>query len=257
MLASPILIGGKKYGFQKRKNLVKNVETCILTPCLYLIAMTTTLLNPLLRFKPSLLRTGVLFASIAGLLAPSLVRADVTVSVDKGQSSTARKAAPAAAPSGGSGGGYGGKGKSSSKTESASGSTFYTITVTNMAANPASGVTLEYHIFNKTTVTGGPGPSTTSLDDITNSTTFDLAPNAKNVIETNDIPYSTTTVTSGGGGGGGGKKSGGAAAPATQTSTVTSVLGWVVYVKKGDKIIHTYPSSDSIMDKVAQLKAGK
>ena len=32
-------------------------------------------------------------------------------------------------------------------------------------------------------------------------------------------------------------------------------MGWVIYIKKGDRVVHTYTSDESILDAVAQIKA--
>jgi len=216
--------------------------------------MTTTLLNPCIPYKkPSLLQTGIFLASLAGLLAPSLTRADVTVSVDKGQNASQHKvSAPAAPPSGGGGGYGGGKGGGGSKTvtDTVSGSIFYTIAVRNISPNPVSGVTIEYHVYNKTTTSGGGVAPTITIDDITGTSTIDLPGNGTKPIETSDITTGSSNTLSQGSKG---KKGGGSTASAS--STVTGVMGWVIYIKKGDKIIHTVTSDDSIIDKVAQWKA--
>ena len=218
--------------------------------------MTITLHNPCLRLRTSLLRAGLILVSAVGLLAPSLARADVTLSVDKGQNSSQHKVDSTAANSGDSGGGGGKKGKGgggTSTTDTVTGSIFYTITVRNLLPNTASGVTVEYHFYNKTT-TSGSGSSTATVDDITNSQTFDLPGSGTKIIESSDIPTGSTNSASSGGGGGK-KKGGGGGGTASSSFTVTDVMGWVIYIKKGDRVVHTYTSDESILDAVAQIKA--
>jgi hypothetical protein len=225
--------------------------------------MTIPLLIPRSPFKCALYGATLTLATTIGLLAPTQVRADVVVTVDKGQSTSQHKVT-APTPSnggnggGGNGGGGGGKGGSNTKTDAISGSVFYTLTVRNLAASAASGVTIEYHIYNRTTTSSSTGPSSVSLDDITDSVTLDLAGNAVKTIESKDVAKGSTHSTSGGssGGGGGGKKGGGGkgnSGPPQTSSSNTSVMGWVVYVKKGDKVIHTITSTDTILDEVAKI----
>jgi hypothetical protein len=194
--------------------------------------------------KTTLLRTSFFLAALIGLLTPIYSRADVIVTVDKGQSASQHKAS---APSGGNSGSGGGGGRTST-TDTVSGSIFFTITVRNLAASPAKGVTIEYHVFNKTLTSGSNTPATVTLADITASSTIDLDGNAIKVIETTDIPKSSSnTVTSGN------TSKKGVSSPGFTSSTITSALGWVVYVKKGDRVIHTFTSSDTVLDEVAKI----
>jgi len=218
--------------------------------------MTISLLNPCSSYKTT--RLWVYFSLVAafGLLAPAMVRADVTASVDKGQATTQHKATGAGAPQGppGSGGGYGGKGSKGggSMTDTTTGSVFYTITVRNMAAAPVSGVTVEYHFFNKSTSSGSGTPTSISVNDITASSTIDLDANGKKDIETSDIPKNSKHSSTPGSQ----DKKSGKVIPPTQTNETTSVMGWVVYLKKGDKVVHTYTSTDTILDEVAKINRG-
>jgi hypothetical protein len=179
---------------------------------------------------------------VAGVGLFSIARADVTATVDEGQSTSQHKQTDPAMSNGKQKGG-------ATSTDTITGSVFYTITVRNLSAGPAYGVTLEYHFFNKTLTTDSTAPSTVSLDDITSSSTFDLAPNAVKTIESSDIPKSinnssTAANTS--------KK--GVSTPSHSSSTITSVMGWVVYIKKGDRVVHTITSNDSILDDVARIR---
>jgi len=178
--------------------------------------------------------------AVAGLSA--VARADVTATVDKGQSSSAHKTTDPTLKNGKQVGG-------ATSTDTITGSVFYTITVRNLADTPVKGVTIEYHIFNRTLTTSSNSPAVVTLADITNSSTIDLDPNGRKTIETSDIPKSVSNSnkapnTS--------KK--GVSTPGTSSSTVTSVMGWVVYIKKSDKTIHTIPSSDTILDEVDRVK---
>jgi len=190
--------------------------------------------------KVSLFWTSASLVAIIGLLTPA--RADVTASVDKGQSASEHKAAAPAGTSGKTSG-------RTSTTDSVTGNIFYTITVRNLAATAAKDVTIEYHIFNKTTSGRSNGPSTVKVDDITASSTIDLDPNANKTIETTDIPKgSTNSVTSGN------TSKKGVSSPGFTSSTTTSVMGWVVYIKKGDKVYHTITSTDTVLDEVDKIK---
>jgi len=201
--------------------------------------MNLPLRTPLRHRKSLLFWASASLAAVAGLLPR--VRADVTASVDKGQSATQHKTvAPA--------GGAKNSGRTST-TDSVSGNVFYTITVRNLSAGPAQGVTVEYHIFNKTTTSSSRAPSSVSVDDITASSTLDLDPNGIKTIETTDIPKgSKNTVTSGN------TSKKGVSTPGFTSSTNTSVMGWVVYIKKGDKVIHAITSTDTVLDDVEKIK---
>ncbi len=117
----------------------------------------------------------------------------------------------------------------------------------NLSAAPVKGVVVEYHVYNKTTVSGSGNPTVT-LDDITGTSTVDLAGNEKKQIETSDIPHNvtnTSTATTGGG------KKGGPSSTSS-SSSVQSVYGWVVYLKFNGKIVHTFKDPDNVMDYVNQ-----
>jgi len=221
--------------------------------------MTISLLTPRSSLKITRRWVNFSLAAAIGLLTPALAHADVSVSVDKGQESSQHKVSGAGAPDSSNGGGGGGKshggyggGGSKSTTDETTGSVFYTVTVRNLANAAAKGVTLEYHIFNKTSNTATGQPTTISVDDLTATSTFDLDPNAKKDIETTDIPKkSTHTVTPGST-----DKKSGKVTPGTQSSTSTSVMGWVVYIKHNDKLVHTYMSTDTILEEVAKINKG-
>jgi hypothetical protein len=215
--------------------------------------MNLSLPTPRSNIKSTLLSAS-LMAAVIGLFAPAVVRADVIASVDKGQSSENKATAPAAANGSGSGGGKKGGGAPKAKVDSYSGSIYYTITVRNLLAQPAK-ATIEYHIYNKTT-TSSPSGGSSSVEDITATSTLDLAGNEVKTIQTSDIPKGSTTTTSASSGGGGkkGGSSGGSGSSGGQTSTNTSVMGWVVYVKAGDKVIHIVKSTDSVLEDVAKIQ---
>jgi hypothetical protein len=226
--------------------------------------------SPHSRQYKSLLAASLSLLSLVGLLIPSFARADITVTVDKGQDSSQKGAstpsassssASSSSASGSSSSGRGGKGGSSSgsggKTVTGdSSSTFFTITLRNTLNTPVKGVEVEYHIYNKTTVIAT-GPATNTVDDITDKVTVDLDGGGSKQVETKDVPHVVTnTVSSGGGGGGGGHhggggKGGGASASST-SSSVQDVMGWVIYLNFKGKRVHTFTSSDTIVDQVAK-----
>jgi len=190
-------------------------------------------------FKTAFVRAGLPLLAALSLLVPAVVRGDVTVSVDKGQSTSQRKADPAT--TGGS--------KNGSINDGVSGSIIYTLTVRNLSDGPVKGVTVEYHFFNKTTSTSSGNPATITLDDITSTSTIDLDGNGVKAIPTSAIPKSTTNNSTPSSY----NKKTGVTTPGTYSSINTSVLGWVVYVKKGDKVVHRYTSSDTVLDEVAKI----
>jgi hypothetical protein len=171
-----------------------------------------------------------------GLLAPAQAKADVTASVDTGQDSTQHKTSAHA------------NGGRTSTTDSISSSVFYTITVRNLNNKPAQGVTLEYHFYNKKTVTNKAG-TTITLDDITDSSTFDLDGNAVKTIETTDIPQTTKNIATSGN-----TSKTGVSSPGFTKTTITAVMGWVLYIKKGDLIVHTITSTPTVLDEIAQIQ---
>jgi uncharacterized membrane protein YgcG len=235
--------------------------------------MTMNPHSPHSRQYKSLLAASLSLLSLVGLLIPSSARADITVSVDKGQDSSQKGASTPSASSssasggssgGSSSGGYGGKSKgggggSSGKTVIGdSSSTFFTITLRNTLNTPVKGVEVEYHIYNKTTVISGGSPATNTVDDITDKVIVDLDGGGSKQVETKDVPHVVKNTTSGGGGGGGGGGrrgggggKGGTSAPST-TSSVQDVMGWVIYLNFKGKRVHTFTSSDTIVDQVAK-----
>jgi len=214
--------------------------TCLVVYGLYCFVMTISPFTPNTHRKVFLRWVSVFMFAVVGLFAP--VRADVTATVDQGQSSTQHKQTDPAMKNGKQTGG-------ATTTDTITGNVFYTITVRNLSDAPAHGVTLEYHFFNKTLTTSSDAPSTVSLDDITNSSTFDLGPDAIKSIESSDIPKSTINSTKAAN-----VSKKGVGTPGHTSSTITSVMGWVVYIKKGDRVVHTITSSDTVLDEVAKIK---
>jgi len=202
--------------------------------------MTISLLTPGYYRAVFLRRASCFMIAIAGLC--SIARADVTATVDKGQSSTMHKATDPTMKNGKEVGG-------ATSTDTVSGSLFYTITVRNLAEAPVKGVTIEYHFFNKTLTTASNAPSTVSLDDITSSSTIDLDANGRKTIESLDIPKNITNSSKAAN-----TSKKGVSTPGYSSSSVTSVMGWVVYIKKGDKVVHTITSSDNVLDDVAKIR---
>jgi hypothetical protein len=226
--------------------------------------MPITLLTSRFRVKTTLLSASFTLFCAAGLFSPAICRADVAVTVDQGQDSSQHGVSTSngsggSGGSGGGGGGYGGKGGSggsSTKSTTQSSSTFFTITLRNTLGTPVKGVEVEYHVYNKTTTTGSGTPSVT-VDDITDKVTIDLDGSGSKQIETKDIPHVITNASSGGGGGGGGgghhKGGGGGGSPATESSTVQDVMGWVIYLNfNGHPKVRTFTSSGDILDQVAK-----
>ncbi len=131
----------------------------------------------------------------------------------------------------------------------------YTITVTNSAKVPAKGLTVEYHFFNKTVNTNN-GNSSYSLDDITSTESVDVAPGKTATVVSLPIPQNATTTVSGGGGASksGGKGGKGVSASPTQSSSITTLLGYRVEVRFGDKLILAKSSDPmDLQQKVDQL----
>ena len=195
------------------------------------------------RLKTALICAGFFLVAAAGFLNPSVARADVAVSVDKGQSSSQHKDSQSA------GAGNNGSKSNGAYSDSVSGSIFYTLTVRNLSAAPAKGVTVEYHIFNKTTATSSSSPVNITLHDITGTSTFDLDGNGVKMIETSDVPKNSTNASTPSSY----DKKTGVTTPGTYSSSNTSVMGWVVYVKKGDRVVHTFTSGYNILDDVAKI----
>lgn len=129
----------------------------------------------------------------------------------------------------------------------------YVISLRNNSKFPAKNVEVEYHFYNRTTVTTN-GIGTSNIDDITSTENLDIDPTSNKDLITQPISHedtmgagpdtSNSSSSSGGGGGGRGGRNKLTASPIS-TSTITAVMGWHVEVRYNDKVIahRDYPDN--------------
>jgi hypothetical protein len=124
----------------------------------------------------------------------------------------------------------------------------YTITIQSTSNVPGTGLTVEYHVYDKTDTSSG-GNATVMLKDTSGKESLDLDALSSKDIETKAVHHKTGEPAGKKPAGGGA----GAAKPA-QVSAKQSLLGILVLVKQGDKELARYADPTDITDLVATLR---
>jgi len=134
--------------------------------------------------------------------------------------------------------------KTGTKTDTSTNEMFYTLSLLNPGNAPLTGLSVEYHIYNRNSDTVD-GKITTAVDDISGTETLDLAPHAKKDIETTHAPHKDSTITPG-------PKKGVQKTGAQETHRQT-VLGIIIVIKQGNQQIKKYEDPDGLRDQVDKL----
>ncbi len=143
-------------------------------------------------------------------------------------------------------GGPGGAAPTGATTMS-SAKTYVEFVVRNTDRNlPATGLTVNWHVYTKTSGVSG-GTSTYTMADVSGSKTIDtIAPNGIETINSDTVEKSSKTVSggssSGGGGFGGFGGRPGSGGASTASSTVTLLEGFYIEVLFNNKVIKHSPT---------------
>jgi hypothetical protein len=116
----------------------------------------------------------------------------------------------------------------------------YTITVRNTAKIAAKGVTVEYHIYNRTNTTTN-GKIDSTVEDITNSASVDIDPGKFKEISSSPVRFYDSQAMPGAG------KAG------ARNFTTTAVMGWRVNILLGGKIVAHKESSDNLAEQLKKM----
>ncbi|HTB64017.1 MAG TPA: hypothetical protein VK737_10565 [Opitutales bacterium] len=195
-------------------------------------------------------RSGDAFAAGTTLTPPNvLIKADiktgpVTVGAPSGGGGSGGSSG------GGKSAGGGGKGGAGSVTTSSK--AWVEITITNAGDSVATDLLVDYHVYVKTSVSGGSNSGVTWQDNPDKYTIDTIKPQAKNLQKTALITL-TNSTTSSGSSSNSSSKGGGKSSSASSTTTVTSIGGVYLIVTMADADPNAakpwskkYSSSDSV-----------
>jgi hypothetical protein len=138
------------------------------------------------------------------------------------------------------------KSKDGTRTETSGDDVIYTITVENDGDTTASGVEIDYVVYNRTISTDN-GTVTKSMDNITGSETVDVPANDKKDVQTDPISHKDSTTYA--------KQARGVMGATAASSSRQEIMGIWVQAKLGDNVLTTYEEPMDIKETMDQKAA--
>lgn len=129
----------------------------------------------------------------------------------------------------------------------------YIITVHNNSRVAVKNIQVEYHFYNKTTVTdNGILTDKPTVTDITSTENIDLDASKSKDIQTQPIPHENTQIQTAGQSSGNGRTR--VTTSSTYGSTITQLIGWHIELSYNGKIIQKTDDPTNLQDLLKKLE---